>query len=139
MNKYNLSNIEIGLEKSFKEKIDLSKMNNFLDISNDINPLHVDSIYAKKKGFNDRVVHGLLTSSFYSTLVGVHLPGKNCFLHEIKIQFLKPVYIDDTVEISGTIDYINEAFKQIEINASITNQDNIRVSKAIIKVGGMDD
>jgi len=49
MNKYNLSNIEVGLEKSFKVKIDISKMDKFLDISNDINPLHVDSIYAKKK------------------------------------------------------------------------------------------
>ena len=139
MNKYNLSNIEVGLEKSFKVKIDISKMDKFLDISNDINPLHVDSIYAKKKGFKDRIVHGLLTSSFYSTLVGVHLPGENCFLHEINIQFLEPVYIDDTLKISGKINYINEAFEQIEIKAFIANQDNIKVSKAIIKVGVMDE
>ena len=135
MNEYKFSDIEIGLEESFEVKIDASKMDKFLDISNDINPLHVDSNYAKKKGFPGRVVYGLLTSSFYSTLVGVHLPGKHCILQGIDIQFSKPVYIGDTLKISGKVSYINEAYKQIEIKAFITNQNNEKVSKATIKTG----
>jgi len=114
-------------------------MDKFLDISNDINPLHVDSNYAKKKGFPGRVVYGLLTSSFYSTLVGVHLPGKHCILQGIDIQFSKPVYIGDTLKISGKVSYINEAYKQIEIRAFITNQNNEKVSKATIKTGVLDE
>jgi 3-hydroxybutyryl-CoA dehydratase len=114
-------------------------MDKFLDISNDTNLLHIDSNYAKKKGFSDRVVYGLLTSSFYSTLVGVHLPGKYCILQGVDIQFLKPVYINDTLEISGRVSYINEAYKQIEIKAFITNQNNDKVSKATIKTGVIDE
>ena len=139
MNEYKFSDIEIGLEESFEVKIDASKMDKFLDISSDINPLHVDSNYAKKKGFPGRVVYGLLTSSFYSTLVGVHLPGKHCILQGIDIQFSKPVYIDDILKISGKVSYINEAYKQIEVKAVITNQENKKVSKATIKVGVMDE
>ena len=139
MNEYKFSDIEIGLEESFEVKIDASKMDKFLDISNGINPLHVDSNYAKKKGFPGRVVYGLLTSSFYSTLVGVHLPGKHCILQGIDIQFSKPVYIDDILKISGKVSYINEAYKQIEVKAVITNQENKKVSKATIKVGVMDE
>ena len=139
MNEYKFSDIEIGLEESFEVKIDASKMDKFLDISNDINPLHVDSNYAKKKGFPGRVVYGLLTSSFYSTLVGVHLPGKHCILQGIDIQFSKPVYIGDTLKISGKVSYINEAYKQIEIRAFITNQNNEKVSKATIKTGVIDE
>jgi 3-hydroxybutyryl-CoA dehydratase len=138
MNKYNFSDIEIGLEESFEVKIDTSKMDKFLDISNDINPLHVDSNYAKKKGFSNRVVYGLLTSSFYSTLVGVYLPGKYCILQGIDIQFSKPVYVGDALKISGKVSYINEAYKQIEIKAFITNQNNEKVSKATIKTGVLD-
>ena len=138
MNEYKFSDIEIGLEESFEVKIDASKMDKFLDISNDINPLHVDSNYAKKKGFPGRVVYGLLTSSFYSTLVGVHLPGKHCILQGIDIQFSKPVYIGDALKISGKVSYINEAYKQIEIRAFITNQNNEKVSKATIKTGVLD-
>ncbi len=139
MNEYKFSDIKVGLEESFKLKIYTSKMDKFLDISNDTNLLHIDSNYAKKKGFSDRVVYGLLTSSFYSTLVGVHLPGKYCILQGVDIQFLKPVYINDTLEISGRVSYINEAYKQIEIKAFITNQNNDKVSKATIKTGVIDE
>jgi len=139
MNEYKFSDIEIGLGESFEVKIDTSKMDKFLDISNDINPLHVDSNYAKKKGFPNRVVYGLLTSSFYSTLVGVYLPGKYCILQGIDIQFSKPVYIGDALKISGKVSYINEAYKQIEIKAFITNQNNEKVSKATIKTGVLDE
>ena len=139
MNEYKFSDIEIGLEESFEVKIDNSKMNKFLDISNDINPLHVDSNYAKKKGFPNRVVYGLLTSSFYSTLVGVHLPGKYNLLQGIDIQFFKPVYVGDALKVSGKVCYINKAYKQIEIKAFITNQNNEKVSKAVIKTGVLDE
>ena len=138
MNKYSFSEIKIGLEESFSVTVDASKLDKFLDISNDINPLHVDSEYAKEKGFDDRVVYGLLTSSFYSTLVGVYLPGKYCILQGIDIQFSKPVYIDDTLTIAGKVSYINEAYKQIEIKATIVNQHGQKVSKATIKTGLMD-
>ena len=139
MNEYKLSNIKIGLEESFSVVIDSSKLDKFLDISNDHNPLHVDNAYAKEKGFDGRVVYGLLTASFYSTLVGVHLPGKYCILQSIDTQFLKPVYIGETLTISGKISYINEAFKQIEIQATIVNQNGQKVSKATIKTGLIDE
>ena len=139
MNEYRFSDISIGLEESFEIKIDDSMMDKFLDISNDVNPLHIDNIYAKKNGFSDRVVYGLLTSSFYSTLVGVHLPGKYCILQGIDIQFSKPVYIDDKLKIFGKVFYINEAYKQIDIKAYITNQNNEKVSSATIKTGVLDE
>ena len=139
MNEYKFYDIKIGLTKSFETKINVSMMDKFLDISNDTNPLHIDGSYAKDKGFSDRVVYGLLTSSFYSTLVGVYLPGKYCLLQGIDIQFSKPVYIGDILNISGKVSYINEAYRQIEIKAVITNKNNKKVSKSTIKVGLMDE
>jgi len=139
MNEYKFEDIKIGLLESFNTKINSSMMDKFLDISNDINPLHIDKDYAKAKGFPDRVVYGLLTSSFYSTLVGVYLPGKHCILQGIDIQFSKPVYIDDDLTISGKVSYINEAYRQIEIKATIVNQENKKISKATIKVGIIDE
>ena len=139
MNLYKFSDISIGIEESFEVQIDASKMHKFLDISQDINPLHMESSYAQAKGFSDKVVYGLLTASFYSTLVGVYLPGKYCILQGIDIQFSKPVYVDDILKISGKVHYINEAYKQIEIKATISNQKAEKVSKALIKVGLLDE
>ena len=139
MNNYKFVDIHVGLEESFSVRVKSEKLDKFLKISGDINPLHTDTEYSKSKGFPDRVVYGMLTSSFFSTLVGVYLPGKYCLLQGIDIQFSKPVYIDDILTITGKVSYINEAYKQIEIKAIIINQDNEKVSKATIKVGVMDE
>lgn len=139
MNNYKFSDINIGLERSFSKKITSDLMDKFLEISGDNNPLHIDSDYAKEKGFRDRVVYGILSSSFYSTLVGVYLPGKYCILQGIDIQFSKPIFINDSLTIIGKVSYINEAYKQLEIRAFILNQEKIKVSKAKIKVGVMDE
>ena len=92
MNKYLFSDIKIGLNHSFEARVRSEEMDKFLDISGDNNPMHIDSTYAKSKGMKDRVVYGMLSSSFYSTLVGVYLPGKFALLHSIDLQFLKPVF-----------------------------------------------
>jgi len=139
MNNYKFADIYIGLEQAFNQKITADMMDHFLEISGDNNPLHTDSNYAKEKGFHDRVVYGLLSSSFYSTLVGVYLPGAYCILQGIDIQFSKPVFINDNLKIVGKVSYINDAYKQIEIKAFITNQQNKKVSKANIKVGVIDE
>jgi len=139
MNIYTFSDIYEGLEESFDVTITSDMMDKFLDISNDTNPLHVDVNYAKEKGFKDRVVYGLLTSSFYSTLAGVYLPGKYCILQGLDIQFSKPVFIGDILTISGKVKYINQSYKQLEIKAIIRNQNNEKVSKATIKAGLMDE
>ncbi|MDA9574282.1 MaoC/PaaZ C-terminal domain-containing protein [Porticoccaceae bacterium] len=139
MNKYTISNIAVGSNESFKVFVAESKMDMFLGITNDVNPLHINAEYAVQKGFRGRVVYGLLTSAYYSTLVGVYLPGRYCILQGLDIKFSKPVYIGDELNIYGEVTYINEAYKQVEIKATITNQDNIRVSKATIKVGVMDE
>lgn len=139
MNHYTLCDIHEGLEESFTVTITSQMMDKFLDITQDINPLHTDPSYAQSKGFKDRVVYGLLTSSFYSTLAGVHLPGKHCILQGLDIQFSKPVFVGDTLNITGKVKYINEAYKQLEIKAVITNQDNQKVSKATIKTGLIDE
>ena len=139
MNSYKFVDINLGLEESFSVRVNSEKLDKFLKISGDINPLHTDAEYSKSKGFSDRVVYGMLTSSFFSTLVGVYLPGKYCILQGVDIQFSQPVYIDDILTITGKVSYINEAYKQLEIKAVIINQDNKKVSKATIKVGVMDE
>ena len=139
MNSYKFVDINVGLEESFSVRVNSEKLDKFLKISGDINPLHTDAEYSKSKGFSDRVVYGMLTSSFFSTLVGVYLPGKYCILQGVDIQFSKPVYIDDILTITGKVIYINEAYKQLEIKAVIINQDNIKVSKSTIRVGVIDE
>lgn len=135
MNCYVLKDIHPGLNAQFSVTITEELLDSFFKLSTDNNPLHIDSRYAKEKGFKDRVAYGMLTSAFYSTLVGVYLPGKYALLESIEISFHNAAYAGDVLTVSGEVTYINEAYKQIEIIASIRNQDRKLISKAKIKAG----
>lgn len=124
---------------SFNAIIDEEKLIFFKKITGDINPLHLIDDYAIEKGFNARVVHGMLTASFYSKLIGVYLPGENSLIHSIDTKFLNPVYLNDELEISGELSYINNSMRQLEVACKIVNQNNIKVSTALIKVGFLND
>lgn len=124
-----------GVTHEFEVLLTEQHMQQFLNISGDINPMHIDTEFAMSRQMNGRVVYGMLTSSFYSTLIGVYMPGKYALLHSIDIQFLKPVYIGDILKIVGEISEVNNIFNQVSIKASITNQHNVKVSRAKIKVG----
>ena len=103
-------------------------------MSGDVNPLHLDTEYAQAKGFDDCVVYGMCTASFYSTLVGVYLPGKRCLFLEACIQWPRPVYIGDTLKITGVIKSIDTRFRIAELGSKITNQHGKIVSKAKLKI-----
>ena len=139
MNSYLFSEIKEGLKESFSVEITDEVIKSFISVCGDTNPLHVDSDYAKSKGFESCLVHGMLVSSFYSTLCGMYLPGKYCVLHGIDISFAKPVFSGDILDISGEVKYINEAYKQLEIKSIISNHKGQKVSKATIKAGVIDE
>ena len=139
MNEYKFSEIYVGLSVCFEAIITDEMIEIFRELSGDINPLHLNVEYAKEKGYPSVVCFGMLTASFYSTLVGVHLPGKYCILQGLDIQFSKPVFAGDHLRISGKVSYINDAYKQIEIKALIENKKGQKVSKALIKTGVLDE
>ena len=135
MNTYKFEDLKIGQTESFKVVVNEQMMNDFLNISGDNNPLHIDGEFAKKQGYNDRVVYGLLTTSFISKLVGVLLPGKYCLLQGIEVKYLKPVYINDELIISGTIDELHESVKRATVKVVIVNGTNQKVLKGKVEVG----
>jgi acyl-CoA thioesterase FadM len=66
--------------------------------------------------------------------VGVYLPGRFCVLHGIQVDFANPAYVGDQLTVKGEISYLNEAFRRIEVKASIETSSQV-ISRAKIKVG----
>lgn len=100
---YRYEDLNIGFSESFVTEITADKVKKFLEISGDINPLHIDKEFAISMGFHSEVVYGMLTASYLSKLGGVFLPGKRCIIQEVSIKFTRPVYIGDTLTVTGTI------------------------------------
>lgn len=134
MKRYVFDDLCIGMSTQFKRKIDGKIISGFAQVSGDFNPLHIDADYARRSGFRDQVVHGMLCSSLFSELVGVHLPGEHCLLTDILVVFSKPVFVNDEVTIDGSITQLSPALKSAKIDAMITNQNSEVCVRATIGV-----
>lgn len=135
MNQYTLADMTPGLTESFTVTVTEEMMAAFETITGDCSPIHVNPDYAKGRGYPGRVVYGMLGASFFSTLAGVYLPGEHCLLHGVECKFAKPIFIGDTLTITGTVTNVSEAVAEAEIKAVITNQDGKKVTRGVIRAG----
>ena len=135
MNHYRLADLTPGVTESFTVTITEEMMAQFYAITGDNSPLHMDADYAAGRGYPGRVVYGMLGASFLSTLAGVYLPGEHCLLHGVDLKFAKPIFIGDTLTVTGVVDEVNDTFREITIKASIVNQDGKKVTRAVIRAG----
>ena len=137
MNEYRFSKIEENMTHSFQKEITKEMEDAFRAISGDENPLHWDDEFAREVGegkFHQHVTFGLLTSSLYSTMAGVYLPGKYSLIHSLEIKLQKPVFAGDVLTVTGTVARKQEGLNLIELKVKITNQKKQCVSKADMKV-----
>ncbi|MEG0911673.1 MAG: MaoC family dehydratase [Ruthenibacterium sp.] len=135
MNSYTLKNLAVGTTETFETTVTAEKMELFYKLTADDSPIHRDENYAKARGYAGRVVYGMLSGSLFSTLAGVYLPGEHCLLHSVECKFVKPVFIGDTLTVTGTVTEVNETFGEITIKAQITNQNGQKVTRGILKAG----
>lgn len=135
MNHYRLADLTPGVTESFTVTITEEMMAQFYAITGDNSPIHMDADYAAGRGYPGRVVYGMLGASFLSTLAGVYLPGEHCLLHGVDLKFAKPIFIGDTLTVTGVVDEVNDTFREITIKASIVSQDGKKVTRAVIRAG----
>jgi 3-hydroxybutyryl-CoA dehydratase len=135
MNTYGWDDLAVGMKHEFEATFTEQMVSWYAQLSGDLNPLHVDREYAQGAGFHAPVLFGMMTSSLYSQLVGVYLPGKFALLEGIDLDFNSPAFAGDKLIVSGELVFKSESFRRIEIKARIRDEKRKLVSKAIIRVG----
>ena len=139
MNNYKFEDLKIGMSESFTITVTEEMMDSFLNLLGDENPLHVDKEFALSQGYSDRVVYGLLTTSFISKLIGVLLPGRYCLLQGIELKYSKPVYVGDILIVRGVVDELHESVQRLTLKVEIINQDEKKVVKGKVEIGFLKD
>lgn len=129
------TDIRIGDIFSFERTLSAKDVADFARLTGDYNPLHVDEDFAGATPFGGTLVHGMLSSSLFSTLVGMHCPGKNCLYLSQTLNFKTPIHPGDTVRVTGTVIRKTDALQTITLRTEITVKDKIAVSgEAHVKV-----
>ena len=86
----------------------------FQRICSDFNPLHTDEAFSKSKGFPERVMYGNILNAFVSHFVGMVLPTRDVMIQTQDIQFRKPVYLGDEIQLNSSQEDISEAVEIIK-------------------------
>ena len=121
----------VAFTKTFTEE----DVQRFIAITGDVNPLHVDDAFAATTRFGRRVLHGMLTASLFSTMVGMLLPGTGAIYRSQTLTFLRPVYAGDTVTAHFTVRSVDRAKHRLVIDAWIENEAGERVVEGVCEAG----
>ena len=121
----------VAFTKTFTEE----DVQRFIAITGDVNPLHVDDAFAAATRFGRRVLHGMLTASLFSTMVGMLLPGTGAIYRSQTLAFLRPVYAGDTVTAHFAVRSVDRAKHRLVIDAWIENEAGERVVEGVCEAG----
>ena len=99
----------------------------FAAVSGDVNPAHVDALYAKSSRFHGIIAHGMLGASLISTALGTRLPGPGTIYLGQSLKFLAPVHIGDTLAVTVEVRSLDDARHRVVLSTSCINQDGVTV------------
>lgn len=115
-------NFQVGQKAVFSKTITETDVCTFAGICGDFNPVHVNKIAAEQSAFGKRVAHGILVSSFISTVLGMYLPGPGTIYTKQELKFRKPVFIEDTITAQVEIVQLCDR-RRAKLKTQVFNQD----------------
>ncbi|QWD72742.1 SDR family oxidoreductase [Polynucleobacter sp. UB-Raua-W9] len=116
--------IKVGDYAEIVHVITQDDVNIFAALTGDFNPLHVDEDFAKKTLFRKPVVHGMLSASFISTMIGTLMPGCGALWTSQTLDFLLPTYVGDTITVKSVVLQKSTATRMLVLGTEVVNQHN---------------
>jgi acyl dehydratase len=130
-----IDDFKIGQHVTFTKTFTEDDLRRFIEITGDVNPLHVDDDFAAGTPFGRRVLQGMLTASIFSTMVGMLLPGTGAIYRSQTLTFLLPVHLDETVTAHFVVSSIDRSKHRLEIEAWIENAAGEHVIEGTCEAG----
>jgi 3-hydroxybutyryl-CoA dehydratase len=94
---YCFEDLRVGMTAHFRKTLGDDAIRQFAEVSGDVNPAHLDDDFARSTRLGGRVVHGMLTASMVSAVLGCQLPGPGCLFVSQTTNFRAPVRPGATV------------------------------------------
>jgi 3-hydroxybutyryl-CoA dehydratase len=88
----------------------------------DQSPIHTDESYAKSAGFSGRVMHGAILQGFLSHFIGMRFPGKSSLILSININYHRPSYLGDELELMARVRQKVETGQVIVLEVKFLNR-----------------
>ena len=94
--------ISIGDSAALTRTLSADDVALFAVMSGDVNPAHLDPVYAEKSLFHRIIAHGMWGGALVSAVLGTKLPGPGTIYLGQDLKFRKPVGLGDTITVTVT-------------------------------------
>ena len=114
--------LSIGDSASLVRIVGRDDIELFAAVSGDVNPAHLDKVFASTDLFGHVVAHGMWTGALISALLGTRLPGPGTIYLGQDLRFRKPVSPGDTITATVTVKEKRPEKRIVILDARCTNQ-----------------
>ncbi len=99
----------------------------FAVMSGDVNPTHVDPVYARSSQFREIVGHSMWGCTLISTVLGTEFPGPGTVYVSQGLNFWRPITVGDTLTITVSCREKYQHNHHIIFDCIAVNQDGLKV------------
>jgi acyl dehydratase len=129
--------LTIGQTASTARTFELEDVRAFAELSGDNNPLHLDPEYTQHTSFGRPIVHGILTASLFSRLLGTALPGPGTIYLGQLLKFLQPVYVGEEVTATVEVTDIRMDKRIVTLRTTAITAHGLAIDgEAVVQVAG---
>lgn len=131
-----INELYVGQSCTLSKRFTSDDVRLFANLSMDKNPIHLDDEYAAKSPFGKILVHGFLTGSLFSAIIGTLLPGNGSVYLSQTMNFRKPIFHNQEVTAKVTIAEIRKDKPIVTLETICFNDKNEIVidGTALVKV-----
>ncbi|MGQ9653042.1 MAG: MaoC family dehydratase [Thermodesulfobacteriota bacterium] len=117
----------VGDAAEFSKTITEADVVLFAGVTGDLNPAHMDQVWAEGTRFGGRIAHGMLSAGLISAVLGMQLPGPGTIYLSQELRFLAPVRIGDTVTARVEVEEVIKGKNRVRLRTTCRNQEGTQV------------
>ena len=128
-----LDQLTPGLQAVVEFSVTAQQMQQFAELSGDLNPLHADAAFARSRGFDGVVVYGALLVAKVSQLIGMRLPGRDSVWASVTLDFRKPLYVDQVAQVEGEVTAVSASTGMVALKLTVRAAGKV-IAKGVAEV-----
>ena len=105
-----------------------SQVDAFASLTGDENPIHINAAYASKTIFKKPVVHGILSSTLFSKIIGMDFPGEGSIYLSQTLAFKRPMFVDVNYQAVVEVKSVNRDKGTATLRTYIIQKDNKKIT-----------
>ena len=115
-----LGGVSVGDEAVWERTVLQEHVEQYANVTGDMNPLHFDKDYAESTVFKSLITHGGIQAGALNALVASKLPGPGSVFMQQNLKYAAPVRVGDVLKASGKVTKVHAKKPICNMDVTVT-------------------